>query len=356
MSSINVVVESEVKKTAALAKVEGMFDLDKHEPLKKEWHIEADMPDEWSIGLVVGPSGAGKSQVANQIWPKNIVRGFEWPKDKCVIDGFSADVKEVTATLNAVGFSSPPSWRKPFHVLSNGEKFRCELARAILESPSPVVFDEFTSVVDRTVAKIGSKAVAKAVRRQGKQFIAVSCHDDVIEWLQPDWVIQPHLQSFERRSLQPTPKIELTVEQVGRESWQMFREHHYLSHTLHSAAKCWCAFWGDLPVAFSSWVHFPHPKAKNAFREHRTVVLPDYQGVGIGNRLSEFMASHYKQQGKTVYSTTSAPSMIKHRAKSKNWTMIRKPGHVQGSRTGALFNRGRGSASRITASFRYVGD
>lgn len=356
MSRVDVLVESGVKRTAALTKVEGMFDLDKSEPLKKEWHFEADFSGDWSIGLVVGPSGAGKSQISEQLWPDNVVKGFDWPKDKCVIDGFSSDVKEVTATLNAVGFSSPPSWRKPFHVLSNGEKFRCELARAILESPSPVVFDEFTSVVDRTVAKIGSKAVAKAVRRQGKQFIAVSCHDDIIEWLQPDWVIQPHLQSFERRELRRTPEIQLEIEQVSREAWEVFREHHYLSHSLHGAAKCWCAFWGNTPVAFSAWMHFPNPRSDPAFREHRTVVLPDYQGVGIGNRLSEFVASHYKNEGKIVYSTTSAPSMIKHRAKSKNWKMIRKPGHLVSSRTGSNFNEGKGSSSRITASFRYVGN
>ena len=51
-----------------------------------------------------------------------------------------------------------------------------------------VVFDEFTSVVDRQVAQTASLAISKAIRRTKKRFIAVSCHSDIIEWLEPDWV------------------------------------------------------------------------------------------------------------------------------------------------------------------------
>lgn len=64
---------------------------------------------------------------------------------------------------------------------------RVELARAMLESDF-IVFDEFTSVVDRQVAQTASMAINKAVHRMDKQFIAVTCHYDVLEWLQPDWV------------------------------------------------------------------------------------------------------------------------------------------------------------------------
>src|SRR4029077_5021989 len=56
---------------------------------------------------------------------------------------------------------------------------------------SLIVMDEFTSVVDRTVAQIGSAALAKTVRQRGQKFIAVTCHEDVEDWLQPDWVYRP---------------------------------------------------------------------------------------------------------------------------------------------------------------------
>ena len=65
---------------------------------------------------------------------------------------------------------------------------RVNLARAILEKRELIVFDEYTSTVNREVAKFGSYALQKAIRRLGKKFIAVTCHYDVIEWLEPDWV------------------------------------------------------------------------------------------------------------------------------------------------------------------------
>ena len=82
----------------------------------------------WNIGLIVGPSGAGKSTVAGEIFGKDLVAGWPWSKDKAVIDDFPADlpVAEITALLSSVGFSSPPSWLKPFHVLSGGEQFRIQ--------------------------------------------------------------------------------------------------------------------------------------------------------------------------------------------------------------------------------------
>ena len=76
---------------------------------------------------------------------------------KCSLD-------DITKSFNAVGFSSPPSWLKSYNVLSNGEKMRVDLARALLENKELFVFDEFTSVVDRYIAKIGSLAVQKTIR------------------------------------------------------------------------------------------------------------------------------------------------------------------------------------------------
>src|SRR5690606_16358303 len=113
------------------------------------------------------------------------------------------------------GFSSPPAWLRPFHVLSNGEQFRVTMARALAESVGLVVVDEFTSVVDRTVAQIGSAAIAKAVRRRGGRFIAVACHYDIADWLEPDWIYEPHTARFARDRLR-RPDIEIAVRRVHR--------------------------------------------------------------------------------------------------------------------------------------------
>ena len=99
--------------------------------------------------------------------------------------------------------------------------------------------DEFTSVVDRTVGRIGASAVAKAVRaRPGKRFVAVTCHDDVTDWLQPDWVLEPHVGAFAWRELQRRPKVTLEVIRAEHSAWTWFHPHHYLSADLHKGARC----------------------------------------------------------------------------------------------------------------------
>ena len=118
---------------------------------------------------------------------------------------------------------------RPYAVLSNGEKFRVDMARTLAEMPDLAVVDEFTSVVDRQVAQVGSSCVAKAVRRRGRKFVAVSCHYDILDWLQPDWVFQPHTGVFERRCLQRRPELDLEIHEAGRDAWPTFRPHHYLS-------------------------------------------------------------------------------------------------------------------------------
>jgi ABC-type ATPase with predicted acetyltransferase domain len=97
------------------------------------------------------------------------------------------ETKDIEKMFYSVGFGSVPSWLKPYKVLSNGEKMRVDLARALLEKDF-IVFDEFTSVVDRQVAQTACIAINKAIKGTNKKFIAVSCHKDIIEWLQPDWI------------------------------------------------------------------------------------------------------------------------------------------------------------------------
>lgn len=149
--------------------------------------------------MIVGNSGTGKTTIAKSLFPDAYIEHFGYDKE-CFLDDFPREAKmqDVCKTLNSVGFSSPPSWLKPYAVLSNGEKMRCDLARAILSEKELFVFDEFTSVVDRNVAKIGSLAMQKAIRQSDnkKQFIAVTCHFDVIEWLQPDWIFNTNDMTF----------------------------------------------------------------------------------------------------------------------------------------------------------------
>lgn len=197
MPSFNIIKTSNPDKTYRVGSVLSAFDLD-IEKVKEHFEGSIDVEGkEWNIGLIVGSSGSGKSTIAKEVFPDSYI--FEQSYSaKSVIDDMPRDksVKDITKAFTSVGFASPPSWLKPYSVLSNGEKMRCDLAKSILEEKEIVVFDEFTSVVNREVAKTGSFAISKAIRRLNKKFIAVACHSDIIEWLQPDWIYNTDEQRF----------------------------------------------------------------------------------------------------------------------------------------------------------------
>ena len=356
MPRCHIVRESKISDSFRVAQVRGMFDY-QAETTRHEWDSFLPVEDRpWKIGLIVGPSGSGKTTLAREAFQlMRFHEGFTWDGGT-VIDGFPPEIttKNLCMTLNSVGFSSPPSWLKPFYVLSNGQKFRAELARCILTNNTGVVFDEFTSVVDRDVAKIGCAAIEKAIRKkESPPFVAVSCHYDIIDWLQPDWVFDVGAQRFEWRERRQRPEIKLDISRTTTAAWEVFRPYHYLDHHIHKYAECFIATWESKPVAFVSVLHFPHPSCSKFKREHRTVVLPDFQGVGIGNKISEFVAEIYKQNGYRFISTTSAPSMIMHRSKSPFWRTHR---FGNASRPGPNgIKRMTVSAKRITAGFEFIG-
>lgn len=187
MPDFNIIRKNNVKKTFRVAQVMSDFDV-KLEHSNEQFIGNIDLPENWNIGLICGGSGTGKTTIVNELFKNNIITSFNWTDDS-VLDNMPKDIptKDIEKMFYAVGFGSVPSWLKPYKVLSNGEKMRVDLARALLEKDF-IVFDEFTSVVDRQVAKTACIAINKAIKNTNKKFIAVSCHKDIIEWLQPDWL------------------------------------------------------------------------------------------------------------------------------------------------------------------------
>ena len=197
MPNFNIIKDVKPNNTFRVNSIVNNFDLD-IEHIQENFVGNIDIEDkEWNVGLIVGSSGTGKSTIAKECFPNHYIKGYEY-KEKSIIDDMpkNKSIKEIEKTFTSVGFASPPSWLKPYDVLSNGEKMRVDLARSILEDKEVIVFDEFTSVVNREVAKTSSYAISKAVRKQNKKFIAVACHKDIIDWLEPDWIYDTDEKRF----------------------------------------------------------------------------------------------------------------------------------------------------------------
>lgn len=357
MQAIDIVIESEVPRTFRTSSLESVFDCPIGKKQRLEWHVEIpDVTDEWSIGMIVGPSGSGKSTVMKKAYGDPI--DWKWPADKALIDALAPDkeMTEVSAALGAVGLNTIPSWARPFHVLSNGEQFRAIIARHFLEDErDPIVIDEFTSVVDRQVAQIASNAVQKFIRKNNKRFVAVTCHYDIIEWLQPDWVLDMATGRVERPERRRRPAIEVTLARVPYSLWKTFAPYHYMSANLQKSAHCYAAFVHDRPVAFAGVGCTPVSrgvrKGEVVWGITRLVTLPDYQGIGIANVLSETLAGMYAAQGKRFRVYPAHPARVAQRARDPNWKMEKSPGTFSGKSKGGIGPSG----GRPCSVYSYVG-
>ena len=356
-------LQTEITRTPRVMQLEGMFDLQAAEYSVTE--IQNTIPDlstrDWNVGLIVGPSGAGKTTVAREMFGNQLLQTEKmvWDNKSAVIDNFPKElaIRDITEMLSSVGFSSPPAWLRPFEHLSNGEKFRVTMARVLAESKDIAVVDEFTSVIDRTVAQIGSAAIAKTVRARKQKFVAVACHYDIEEWLQPDWIYQPHIGAFTWGSVQPRPQVKLEIIWAKYEAWHLFARHHYLTADLNKSAQIYVGLINDQPAVLTAILPLINANVKNARRISRTVVLPDYQGIGIGGKFVNAVCAGLKAQGLSTYTTTSHPARVRALNKSKEWEMIREPSRVaQRGKTSSITGRLGLSRSRITTGFRYAGE
>lgn len=357
MPSIDILVQSEIDKTTRVRQLGAMFDVPLQEVARLEWHGTLPIEDdEWNIGLIVGPSGSGKTTIANQLFGAHVP--LTW-QSKSVIDDFakSLSIEQIAGVCQSVGFNTIPAWMRPYDVLSTGEKFRVDVARRMLELPDPIVIDEFTSVVDRQVAQIGSYAVQKFVRKNNRKLIAVSCHYDIIEWLQPDWIFEPASMTFQRRLLQRRPNIEVTIERVPYSAWKMFAQFHYLTNELHKAARCFVLFADGRPASFVGILHQPHAQVDDIKRISRIVTLPDWQGIGLGMCLADTLGAAYKATGIRLRNYPAHPSFIRAHDKSKNWHMEKKPGNYSSkiSKKNTLDPTVKNMGARPCAVFEYCG-
>ena len=298
--------------------------------------LVADIPIDdpaWSLGVVVGPSGSGKTSMGRALWGADALAAFDgWPADLPLIDAIAPDAPfdDVTGALAGVGLGTVPAWLRPYAVLSNGEKFRANLARVLCEAPPRIVIDEFSSVVDRQIAKFGALAFAKAWRRLaaagGHQCVLLSCHYDIIDWLEPDWVFDTATGRYAGRGLWRRPRFDLDIWQTDGSYWPMFEPHHYLKLPRMVAAEYFVGSVEGEPVCHLAFA----PRLEiGAMRACRMVVMPEWQGAGVGMRFLNALCQwhvdgngRYGKRARAVYFHTSHPGLCAGLRRDKKWVQV----------------------------------
>ena len=338
-----------------------------------------DLSGDWNIGVVVGPSGSGKTSIGRQIFGENKIYDYTqgWSPDKPIIDDIApnGDFNEVTSALANVGLGSVPSWLRPFRVLSNGEQFRAGLAKIVCEKPDEIVIDEFTSVIDRQIARIGSQAFQKAWRRgnpKGK-VVLLTPHYDILDWIQPDWVIDTKTKTFVRGLLRQRPKINLDIWQVDRSYWKFYKPHYYLDLPEPVAAM---HFIGTVDGELVCHIVVAPRFEVHGYRATRLVTMPEWQGAGVGSKFLNFIAQyHLDGNGRgghkyVTYFHTSHPQLCAYLRHSQKWVQVsavlyggnkKKSGESiirsqKRKKSKLICGAGYGGHFRAVQGFKYIGE
>jgi len=283
-------LHSPVSDSFRCKKAANSLDIDVNKKSKHEFEISADIETPYNIGLIVGASGSGKTTLAKEIFGDDCF-DFEYDDTKPVIEQFPEEFSydECASLLSGIGLTSVPCWIRPMYTLSNGQKARA-VAALQMASRETFIVDEWTSVVDRTVAKAMSVCLQKFARKGAKRVVAVACHYDIIEWLNPDWIIDCNKQAYTDRrglwqSFRRSEKLDFEIRECDRSTWKYFSKYHYLSGTTPVGhVKYFGMYHNGEQIGFQAFANYVPCKKGSVMQMHfnRTVIHPDYVGLGLG--------------------------------------------------------------------------
>ena len=334
MKNYHLTLQSPVATSFRCTKAANSLDIDQEKKSIHEFKVAADLDSDYSIGLIVGASGSGKTTLAKHIFGDEAFKEILDPA-KPVIDQFPDNYAydDCAAMLCGVGLTSVPCWIRPAYTLSNGQRARAECALQMARKDSNViVIDEWTSVVDRTVAKVMSHCIQKHARKTKKRIVLLSCHYDVIEWLNPDWVIDANKQEYTDRRLlwrdqKRTEQLRFDIYETGRSTWKYFSRYHYLSERLAGGHQKFFGLWeGANQIGFLAFTNYvPHRKEKMVRMQmhfNRLVIHPDYCGFGLGIHFLNHCSQVMHDQGYEVMGKFSSAPVYSALKRDSNWRLV----------------------------------
>ncbi|MCE5341779.1 MAG: ATP-binding cassette domain-containing protein [Planctomycetaceae bacterium] len=151
------------------------------------------------ICYITGPSGSGKSVLLREFF-KNFndenkinIDDIPLPNDKTCVDCFDGGFLEILRTLSCAGLTDVFCVLNSPANLSEGQKYRYRIAKAIAGDKQFIFADEFCSNLDRVTAAVISHNLRKFASKTGKTFILASAHDDLLADLLPEVIVIKHL-------------------------------------------------------------------------------------------------------------------------------------------------------------------
>ena len=172
--------------------------------------------------------------------------------------------------------------------------------------------------------------------------------------LLPDYVIDLDDECLYDTRRLPKRKFELQLYETRakKEVWKIFRQHHYLSGDLNIASRVFIAFLNNEIVGFIAILTFPSGTVKNAYRVHRLVVLPDYQGLGIATKMLKYIANLHVKIDCKMYIRTSHIRLHDYFEHSNDWVETQRSGKISPKQSSRVKFK---VTTRIPYSYKYIG-
>ncbi len=151
------------------------------------------------IAYITGPSGSGKSVLLREFFStfdndkKINIDDIPLPDDKTTVDCIEGSFLETLRTLSSAGLTDVFCVLNSPATLSEGQKYRYRIAKAISSDKQFIFADEFCSNLDRVTAAVISHNLRKFASKTGKAFILASSHDDLLSDLLPEVIVIKHL-------------------------------------------------------------------------------------------------------------------------------------------------------------------
>lgn len=365
MQTYHVRLESPISKSYRCKRAADSLDIDVKKKSIHELKVNADLQSNFNVGLIIGASGSGKTTLAKNIFGEDCFQAILDP-EKPIIDQFpeNYDYETCASILSGVGLTQVVCWIRPVKTLSNGQRSRAEAALLMCREGLTVI-DEWTSVVDRTVAKVMSHCIQKHARKQERMVVLLSCHYDVVDWLNPDWIIDCNKQNYENRRLlwrdfRRAESINFDIRKVGRETWPYFSKYHYLTEKLPGGhIELFGLFHDKNQIGFQCFANYlPHiQKSKlEVMHSNRTVIHPDYCGIGLGIILINETSKIMKEGRFRVMAKFSSTPIYRSMIRQKEWKLLKVERQIGKTQSGGKMGRKSGFRENIkTYSFEYLG-